>query len=126
MTLTRTTPMKRRQSTLTRTVWKRKAPKKRAGHDKGYLAACKGQHCYLMIRDICRNDRSTTVPCHSNQSVHGKGMGLKAKDVYTVPACFACHYQLDQGHILTRDQKRAIWNDAYARWSADRDAKDSK
>lgn len=118
----RKTPMARTGAPLKRSTFKRRAPKRRAGHDSTYLAACRGQRCYLAITGICSHDRATVVPAHSNQSKHGKGMGIKAQDVYTVPACFACHHEIDQGNRLTRDEKTQIWDAAYVRWSSDRQA----
>lgn len=61
------------------------------------------------------------VPCHSNQGKHGKGMGIKASDKFTVPGCHACHHEIDQGMRLTREERRAAWDAAYARWSKYRD-----
>lgn len=113
--LTRKTPLKA-TTALQRTAFKRRAPKKRAGHEPKYLAACRGETCFLQIPGICRDELETVVPCHANWSAYGKGMGIKAKDIYTVPGCFRCHLCLDQGFSLTDDQKRATWEWAYNRW----------
>ena len=51
-------------------------------------------------------------PCccaHSNQSIHGKGRGIKADDCWVAFACEACHYQIDQGKTLNRAEKIAAW-----------------
>lgn len=85
-----------------------------------YLALCRGQDCYLRLPIVRQHDRDTVVPAHSNQSRHGKGMGIKASDIYTVPGCFSCHYQIDQGKDLTREEKFSAWDAAYALWKADR------
>jgi len=105
-----------RQSTLQRTAIKRRAPKKRAGHEPKYLAACRDEPCYLQIPGVCRGAAGleTVVPAHRNQ---GKGMGLKVPDEQTVPACFWCHQAYDQGG-LDREIKRAAFDWAYTRWSA--------
>lgn len=93
-----------RQAPLQRAAIKRRAPKKRPGyHEPKYLAACRGE-------------LETVVACHANWSAYGKGMGIKAKDEFTVPGCFRCHQCLDQGFSLTDDQKRATWEFAYHRW----------
>jgi len=84
-----------------------------------YLALCRGQPCYLQI-GTC-SSYETVVPCHSNQAAHGKGMGLKASDIYTVPGCHKCHAELDQGNKFDKAQKFEIWNSAYSRWVVDRD-----
>ncbi len=97
---------------------KRKARPKIDGVD--YLALCRGQPCYLMLPGVTVHEMDTVVPAHSNQSRHGKGMGLKASDNFTVPACYACHYQIDQGKNMTREEKFAAWDAAFARWKEDR------
>jgi hypothetical protein len=112
--LLRTTPM-------ARTPMRRRARKARPGHDKAYLNACKGQSCFLSITGVCRGESETVVPCHANWAEYGKGMGIKAKDIYTVPGCARCHAELDQGFSLTKEAKRAVWEWAYTRWSTVRD-----
>ncbi|CUJ66681.1 nuclease domain-containing protein [Achromobacter xylosoxidans] len=135
--LTRKTPLKatgirrdttyaggiERQATMQRAAIKRRAPKKRAGHEPKYLAACRGEPCFLQIPGVCRGERDTVVPCHANWSDYGKGMGIKAPDIYTVPGCARCHACLDQGMTLTKAEKRATWEWAYTRWSAARASK---
>lgn len=95
---------------------KRRTPKKRAGHNKTYLDACRGEPCYLRMPGICIGGIDTVVPCHSNEHVHGKGMGLKARDEFTVPGCYVCHTELDQGMRFNKEQKFGFWRVAYARW----------
>ncbi|WP_116791440.1 nuclease domain-containing protein [Achromobacter dolens] len=121
--LKRKTPMARGSTPLSRSTFKRRAPKKRAGHEPKYLAACRGEPCYLQIPGVCRGERDTVVPCHANWSDYGKGMGIKAPDIYTVPGCARCHFCLDQGVTLTKAEKRATWEWAYTRWSAARASK---
>ena len=83
--------------------------------DAAAREACRGQPCYLQIPGICcgpwRTD--TTVPAHRNE---GKGQGLKVSDLLTVPGCYWCHAEYDQGRLFTRDQKREFFNNAHARW----------
>ena len=55
---------------------RRKSRSKIDGID--YLALCRGQDCYLMLPHVTIHGRETVVPAHSNQSQHGKGMGIKA------------------------------------------------
>ena len=93
---------------------RRKARPKVNGID--YLALCRGQACFLLLPMVRLHDHETVVPCHSNQQKHGKGMGLKASDVFTVPGCRACHAELDQGKAMTKEQKFSAWDAAYARW----------
>lgn len=108
-TLTRKTPLTGRRSKRT------KSPD---GID--YVALCRGQQCYLRLPHVTIHDPATVVACHSNQSKHGKGMGLKAADIFTVPGCYSCHMELDQGRLMSKSQKFAAWDAAYARWEVDR------
>lgn len=109
----RRAPLKR-SAPMKRTPMKKRAPKKRAGQDKRYLEACRGEPCWLKLPGIRCAPMDTVVPAHRNE---GKGMGLKVSDVFTVPACHTCHAAYDQGGMFTREQKRALWNDAYTRWA---------
>ena len=108
---------------MQRSAMKRTAPKKRAGHAKTYLEACRGELCFIRIPGVCIGGVDTTVPAHSNQQIHGKGMGLKAHDRFTVPACHACHAEIDQGSRFTREEKFSLWDAAYARWEPVREKK---
>ncbi|WP_150587018.1 nuclease domain-containing protein [Pandoraea communis] len=105
-------------SVLKGATFKRKARKRRAGHDQPALDACTGQPCYLQIPGVCCGNWETVVPAHRNE---GKGMGLKTPDRLTVPACFTCHAEYDQGNKLTRAEKRGLFNAAYDRWAPYRD-----
>lgn len=94
---------------------RRKARPKIDGID--YLSLCRGQECFLLLPMVRFHDQDTVVPCHSNQARDGKGMGIKASDRKTVPGCRECHFQIDAGKGLTREQKFSAWDAAYARWS---------
>lgn len=125
----RKAPMKRsafktadRQTTLRRTEWKKRAKKKPTVEEGSkYLAACKGEDCFLRVFGICVG-RETVVPCHSNQSKHGKALGLKAKHQFTVPGCRTCHAWIDQGPAA-REEKFSTWDRAYERWEPQREEK---
>jgi hypothetical protein len=122
----RTTPLKRgswKSSPFKQTDWrselrsggiKRKARKPTAAEGSKYLAACRGEPCFLRMRG-CLGGGETVVPCHSNQAKHGKGMGIKAKHEFTVPGCANCHALIDQGPGL-REHKFAAWDVAYEAW----------
>lgn len=56
----------------------------------------------------------TTVACHANEQVFGKGRGIKAEDCYTVWGCAPCHRELDQG-MQPKGIKAKAWRDAFAR-----------
>jgi hypothetical protein len=100
---------------------KRRTPKKRPGHDKKMLDACRGQRCYLAIPGICCGRIETVVPAHSNEGALGKGMGQKARDEFTVPGCYFCHYAIDQGGMFSYEEKKHFWRSAYREWAPDRE-----
>lgn len=118
--LRRKAPMARGTSQLRRSTIKKRAPKKRPGHDKRMLEACRGMHCFLAVPGVCCGDTATVVPCHANWSEYGKGAGIKADDKFTVPGCWRCHAWLDTGSA-PRDEKRQAWERAYKRWAAYRE-----
>jgi len=57
--------------------------------------AARGQDCAIQLPGVCNGDAATTVLCHSNSLVDGKGMGLKAPDTAAAFGCSACHAVLD-------------------------------
>ncbi|MFP4889295.1 hypothetical protein [Paraburkholderia sp. EG304] len=81
-----------------------------------YLAACRGEPCYLNVK-CARSDWAdpTVVPCHDNRLSAGKGVGLKASHERTLPGCMLCHQWLDQGPA-SREEKFARFDAALARW----------
>lgn len=74
----------------------RSAPKSVEHRNQALLDMARGRSCLLRVPGICNHDPETTVACHSNQSVHGKGGARKADDHYSVWGCHACHTWLDQ------------------------------
>ncbi len=72
-----------------------------------YLAAAKGRACTLKIPGVCNWDASTTVSAHSNLGRHGKGMGIKAHDIFVAHACSNCHGAVD-GHLKTDYSKEEL------------------
>jgi hypothetical protein len=117
------TPMKPSSKPMARGTPMKKATRKARPKIDGidYLALCRGQECYLRLPMVAMHDPSTVVPAHSNQSKHGKGMGIKANDIYTVPACHTCHAELDQGKSMNKAEKFSAWDKAFDRWSAYRE-----
>jgi hypothetical protein len=105
---------------LQRTPMKKRARKKPTVADGSkYLSACQGEECYLRVSGVCQAfgwGSESVVPCHSNQSKHGKGGALKAQHIFTVPGCFACHAWIDQGSA-PREAKFSTWDAAYERWA---------
>jgi hypothetical protein len=59
-----------------------------------------------------------TQAAHSNQAKHGKGRSIKASDEFTAALCVDCHFQIDQGSLLTQDERLEIWDMAWKRTAA--------
>jgi hypothetical protein len=109
----------RNQEAKKRVGLKRKAKRPTVAEGSKYLEACRGMRCFLQVSGICIAPwlpSESVVPCHSNQSKHGKGMGLKAKHEFTVPGCAACHRWIDQSGA-PKDLKFSVWDRAYEVWA---------
>ena len=59
---------------------------------------------------VCNRQDGTIVAAHRNE---GKGMGIKVSDALVAALCYQCHYALDQGNVMDREEKRQFWNGAY-------------
>ncbi len=57
----------------------------------------------------------TVVAAHSNQSRDGKGMGIKASDYRIAYLCSSCHFAIDQGKELSREDRISRWEEAHRR-----------
>ena len=75
--------------------------------------SAKDEACTLNIRGVCNYDPSTVVWAHSNQGVHGKGMGLKAKDEHGAYACYPCHMTYDRQKNRPKDLPLSEVEDAF-------------
>jgi hypothetical protein len=113
--LKRTTPLANKQTAMRRSAMKSRVKKPTVAEGSKYLSACRGEPCYLQISHVCCRDWETVVPAHSNQSIHGKGMGIKAEHRFTIPACFTCHAWLDTGPA-SQLTKAALFNAALYAW----------
>jgi hypothetical protein len=82
---------------------------------KRLLDSARGQNCTLRIPGVCNGNPDTTVAAHSNQLVHGKGLGLKAHDCFIAWSCSSCHIEIDQGLKLSRQQKNDYWQSGFER-----------
>ena len=51
---------------------------------------------------------------HSNWG-GGKGRGIKADDNLVAALCLKCHYDIDQGKNLTKEERQAKWDMAHKR-----------
>ncbi len=61
----------------------------------------------------CGRQDGTVVAAHSNQLRDGKGRGIKAHDYRIAALCHGCHYELDQGNKLTKEERREMWEEAH-------------
>ncbi|MEM5325192.1 nuclease domain-containing protein [Paraburkholderia sp. JHI2823] len=107
-----------RGTALRRTAMKKRAKKPTVAEGSKYLAACRGEPCYLRVPGVCRRNPNdeTVVPCHENSLAAGKGMGLKANHARTVPGCYWCHVWLDQGPA-PRAEKQSVFLPAFDEWA---------
>ena len=86
-----------------RTAPKRKASLKSKGpRSTPIRRAARGQDCTLRLA-VCNFDPDTTVLCHSNFLIDGKGMGMKAPDMAAAFGCSACHDVLDGRRLRPAD-----------------------
>lgn len=58
--------------------------------------------------------KAPSQACHSNFQEHGKGMGTKADDRYTIPLCNKCHKDFDHYASLNR----AMAKEKFSQWLA--------
>lgn len=70
--------------------------------------AARGEPCTLCIPGVCNYDTETSVWCHSNRLEHGKGMGIKAHDIYGCIGCSACHAFLDHGYATAGVHREVV------------------
>ena len=61
----------------------------------------------------CGRDDGSVCGAHANWSEFGKGKSIKASDVFCASLCQRCHYQLDQGRLLSAAERRAMWQAAH-------------
>ena len=83
--------------------------------DKKLLELAEGEPCLLQVAENCLGgDGSTTVACHSNLLIHGKGRSIKADDHHSVWGCYHCHTWLDSSNA-NYDAKNLAFQEAYKR-----------
>lgn len=58
--------------------------------------------------------KAPSQACHSNFQEHGKGMGTKADDYYTIPLCHQCHISFDQYIDVNRHDAKRMFNEWHA------------
>lgn len=54
-----------------------------------------------------------TQAAHANWGKYGKGMGMKAHDVFTAALCQTCHFAIDQGAKMTAEERVDEWEAAF-------------
>lgn len=63
----------------------------------------------------CGRNDGTTVAAHCNELALGRGFSHKTPDFMVAYLCHECHDVVDgRRGGLSRDEKRAMWNRAYA------------
>ena len=60
----------------------------------------------------CGNRDGTVVAAHKNEN---KGIALKNEDWNSAYLCGECHFQLDNGKDLTKQDRRNLWNAAHSK-----------
>lgn len=70
-----------------------------------------------MASPVCNGNPDRVVWCHSNFSEHGKGVGLKAHDIFGFYGCDACHDWFDRASrtTLTPDERREWFYRAFSK-----------
>lgn len=53
------------------------------------------QPCQIQLPG-CPDNRETVVFCHSNELIHGKGVGLKSLEIFGAYGCQYCHDIVDR------------------------------
>ena len=67
-------------------------PIERGTHrDRKLLDLAHEAPCFLQIAGVAGCGANASVPCHSDQLRHGRGVGHKSHDVFAVSGCPACH-----------------------------------
>jgi hypothetical protein len=60
-----------------------------------------------------KQNNGEVVMAHSNQLRDGKGTGIKAHDYRVAAMCNDCHYEIDNGTWLSREQRVDKWEEAH-------------
>jgi hypothetical protein len=63
----------------------------------------------------CGANDGTIYGAHANLGLFGKGGAIKADDNRAASLCMVCHYELDQGHLWSYEERRSIWVNAHAK-----------
>ena len=75
--------------------------------NKALLRAVASLPCQLCGRE------GETQAAHANWTEYGKGMGMKAHDVYSAALCVGYHAGIDQGSKLSYQERKELWEAAW-------------
>lgn len=84
-----------KKSKLPYSLKARKPMKSRRPKATKIRLSARDEECTLRFASVCNMRTDTTVLCHSNLLIDGKGMGLKSNDAAGAYGCSACHDVLD-------------------------------
>lgn len=73
----------------------------------------KGRAC-TMHSPMCNGNSETSVWCHSNMLIHGKGRSIKADEPFGFIGCSGCNFWYDDSKA-TREEKDAYFWPAFTR-----------
>ncbi len=74
------------------------------------LDFARGQDC-----QFCNRNDGSVVAAHSNQGAHGKGLGIKAHDVFIAYLCHSCHTFVDSDSRASNEERTMVWDTAFIR-----------
>ena len=81
-----------------------------------YVRSEKLREAYRLIPcQHCGVSDGTVCCAHANWARYGKGKSIKASDDRAASLCRACHYEIDQGHRLSKVERIEMWEQAHAR-----------
>lgn len=73
------------------------------------------QACTIGIPEVCTGHcEGGCEPAHGPKSWLNGGGALKSDDVFAA-SCHACHVEIDQGKLLSRDERAFYWGRGCAR-----------
>ena len=81
------------------------------------------KHTYIRSPKLLRAVAELSCQCcgHPNsQAAHsnwtgGKGKGVKADDSHIAALCLKCHWEIDQGNKMTKEERKEKWLQAHRR-----------
>ncbi len=81
------------------------------------------KHTYIRSPKLLRAVAELSCQCcgHPNsQAAHsnwtgGKGQGVKADDNHIAALCLKCHWEIDQGNKMTKEERKEKWLAAHRR-----------